>query len=205
MDIRYLKAGRNFQTLIDIGANDGAYGAHLKELFEIKRVIAFEPLPKHRPGLLDRGFEVHSVAVGDENGSSSLIVNHYDAASSLLPITDRTSAEWPEAKETDTITVDKVRLDDRLANTEISDDLLIKVDAQGYESRIIEGGRKTFQRAKVVLIECIFVSLYQGDSTFNAIHAGLASCGLELTGFKNQNVSKTDGRPLFAHCIYERR
>ncbi|MBY3386414.1 FkbM family methyltransferase [Rhizobium laguerreae] len=204
MDISYLKAGRNFATLIDIGANDGAYGAHLKELFGIKRVIAFEPLPKHRAGLLERGFEVHSVAVGDENGSSSLIVNHYDAASSLLPITDRTSSEWPEAKEAETITVDKVRLDDRLAGVELRGDLMIKVDAQGYESRIIDGGKAIFSRAKVVLIECIFVSLYKGDSTFNSIHAGLASCGLELTGFKNQNISKTDGRPLFAHCIYER-
>lgn len=205
MDISYLKAGRNFQTLIDVGANDGAYGTYLKELFGTGRVIAFEPLPQHRAGLLNRGFEVHSAAVGDENGSSSLIVNQYDAASSLLPVTDRTSSEWPEAKEAETITVDKVRLDDRLDGVDLADDLLIKVDAQGYESRIIDGGRRVFTRAKVVLIECIFVSLYQGDSTFNAIHAGLASCGLELTGFKNQNISKTDGRPLFAHCIYERR
>ena len=101
--------------------------------------------------------------------------------------------------------VETARLDDRLANVSFDDDLLIKVDAQGSESRIIAGGQDTFRRAKAVLIECVFVSHYQGDTTFNEIHAGLADCGLHLTGFKNQVISKRNGRPLFAHCIYERQ
>ena len=39
----YLKAGRRFRTLVDIGANDGAFGEHLRSVFDIGRVIAFEP------------------------------------------------------------------------------------------------------------------------------------------------------------------
>lgn len=204
MDMSFLKVGRDFRSLLDIGANNGAYGDHLRKFFEIETVVAIEPLPNRRPELEALGFEVHSVAASDTNTTAKFRVNNYDAASSLLPLTKRTRTEWPEASESSEIDVEVVRLDDRLAGRNFGRDLLIKVDAQGLEPKIIRGAPQVFAQASVILIETIFVSLYEGDGTFNAIHAPLAELGFQLTGFRNQNVSKTDGRPLFAHCIYER-
>ena len=42
LDISYLKKNK-FKTLIDIGANNGENDEFLKNLFNIKRVLAFEP------------------------------------------------------------------------------------------------------------------------------------------------------------------
>jgi hypothetical protein len=42
LDISYLKSNE-FKTLIDIGANNGENDEFLKNLFNIKRVLAFEP------------------------------------------------------------------------------------------------------------------------------------------------------------------
>ena len=42
LDISYLKSNE-FKALIDIGANNGENDEFLKNLFNIKRVLAFEP------------------------------------------------------------------------------------------------------------------------------------------------------------------
>ena len=66
LDLGWLGDRYNFMTLIDIGANDGAYGAHLQSLFDIGAVHAFEPLPEHQETLTDRGFVVYGCALSDE-------------------------------------------------------------------------------------------------------------------------------------------
>jgi FkbM family methyltransferase len=202
MDLAFLKRGRRFRTLVDIGANDGAYGAHLREFFAIERVFAFEPLPAHAAGLSARGFEVHPVALAAAPGRAPFIVNRYDAASSLRRLTPATASEWPEAAEATTIEVEKARLDDRLLQP-LERDVLVKVDAQGAEPEIIDGGRRVFGEAAVVLIETCFVALYEGQGLFDDIHRRLSALGLRLAGIKHQHIGK-DGRPLFAHAIYER-
>lgn len=201
MDLSFLGAGRRFQTLIDVGANDGAYGAYLQTLFSIPRVIAFEPLPDKAAQLRARGFEVHEAALDRTTGEVEFRINAYDAASSLRPVTDVLAAEWPHASEARIVRVRRARLDD-LA-TDLADDVLIKVDAQGAEAEIVEGGARTFERAAAVIVEQTFRPLYEGQALFNDVHARLAACGLSLVGFKSQHVGK-DGRPLFAHCVYER-
>ena len=60
MEIRFIGEGRRFRTFVDIGSNDGAYGAYIQKLFDIPRVIAFEPLPLYADTLRERGFELHA-------------------------------------------------------------------------------------------------------------------------------------------------
>lgn len=202
MDLSWLKARHDFRTLVDIGANDGSYGTFLRGFFEIENVHAFEPLPVHSEGLRAKGFRTYQMALGDSAGEAAFTVNAYDAASSLLPLTTACKEEWPNVREERTIRVRVERLDDALEDLER--DVLIKVDAQGAEDRIIAGGRRTFAGAAAVLIEMTFVPLYAGQQLFNEVHAQLANLGFVLRGFKSQHVSQRTGEPLFAHCIYER-
>lgn len=190
-------------ALIDIGANDGAYGAYLQKLFKIERVDAFEPLPQYQSVLKERGFEVHPIALSDTKGEAAFFVNSYDSASSLLPTTEICRAEYPQTGSTVSRRVKTARLDDELPDA--PDNSLIKIDAQGYELPIIRGGQSTFSRAAVVLIEVSFQELYLGQALFNKVHAALDTLGFELAGMVNQHVQKETGRPLFAHCCYTRR
>ena len=161
--------------------------------------MAFEPLPEKAEILKSKGFEVFSVALHSEVGEADFIVNRYDAASSLLSLTETTAMEWPNASEVSVIKVKKSRLDDCVGQVETP--LIIKVDAQGAEAEIIDGGGRIFSSAKVVLIETCFVALYKKQLLFNDVHIRLAKLGFNLSGFKTQHVAK-DGSPLFAHCIY---
>jgi len=191
------------KVLIDIGANDGAYGLYLKKLFGVMEVHVFEPQPKHRESLISKGFIVHSVALADKAGEASFYTNTYDSASSLLPITDICRTEYPKTADSQLSMVQTARLDDELPVP--PQDSLIKIDAQGYELPIIQGGRQVVSRALIVLIEMSFQRLYEGQSLFNDVHSELDALGFELAGFLKQYAQESTGQPLFAHCAYIRR
>ncbi|RIJ23768.1 FkbM family methyltransferase [Henriciella barbarensis] len=204
MNLTYLKNAHQFRTIIDIGANDGAFGAYLQRFFEAEKVIAFEPQAKHRPELESRGFEVHTVAVSDKSGTASLSVTEADSASSLLPVADVTKAEWGELVSVVGAEDVRTELLDNCIDGKFDDELLIKIDAQGFETEIIDGGKATFGRASCVLVEVSFLPIYDGQGLFNDVHQRLDQLGFRLSGFRSQHDSAADGRPLFAHAVYEK-
>lgn len=118
IDISYLKENE-FKTLIDIGANNGEYGEFLKSNFNIKRVLAFEPLPNKLAILTAKGFEVFPVALHSEGGDTDFIVNQYDAASSLYSPTKTTIVEWPEVSELSVIKVKNLDLTTALSRLKL--------------------------------------------------------------------------------------
>lgn len=202
-DLTWLVPHCHVRTIIDIGAHTGEYGAYLRNIFGAETVHAIEPNPQHSSALQAKGFKVHAVALGNANlEEAEFKVSRYDAASSLRDLTPKCLEEYPQVEYCESISVPVRRLDDLIG--EVEHDLLIKVDAQGFESEIIQGGLAVFSKADVVLIEMSFVPLYEGQALFNEVHSLLAGAGLHFVGIKQQHLSKSDGRPLFAHCIYTR-
>jgi FkbM family methyltransferase len=197
------------RTLIDIGANDGSYSEYLNDFFKPAAVHAFEPLAATQPKLAELDarlphLTVHPLALSDEPGQARFFQNAYAPASSLLPVSDHSRRLFPETSEQTEVTVAVARLDDVLPADELEPDLMIKIDVQGAEDRVIRGGRATFSAAAIVLIEMSFVPFYEGQPLFEEVHNLLHACGLRLAGFKNQIDDPASGRPLFAHCLYHR-
>ncbi|HEC14101.1 MAG TPA: FkbM family methyltransferase [Acidiferrobacteraceae bacterium] len=204
LEFKWLNIDYDFQTLIDIGCNNGEFGSFLRGYLDIAHVLAFEPLERHGAHLESMGFDLFPVALGDRNGSTSFTVNKHDASSSILPMSDLMRSQFPELQETTPIEVEIRKLDDVLRDRDIGDDVLIKIDAQGVEDAIIRGGYETFSRAKAVIIEMSFVPMYEDQALFNEVHSLLADCGHKFSGIKNQICSVRERRPLFAHCVYQR-
>jgi hypothetical protein len=143
------------------------------------------------------------VAVGDQEGTTTFWENQYAPASSLLPISDLTKAAFPETATSIPVSVRCARLDDILPVSSLERKIFIKMDVQGVEDRVIQGGRAVFESADTVLVEMSFQPLYDGQVLFEEVHNLLVSCGLRLAGQTNQ-VGDGTGRPLFAHCVYHR-
>jgi FkbM family methyltransferase len=197
------------RTLIDIGANDGGYTEYLNGFFKPAAVHAFEPLAASQPSLtaLDARLPhltVHPVALADEPGEARFFQNAYAPASSLLPVSEHSRRIFPETAAQSEVTVPVARLDDILSVGSLEPDILVKIDVQGAEDRVIRGGRAVFSAAAIVLIEMSFVPFYEGQPLFEDVHSLLVACGLRLAGFKNQIDDPASGRPLFAHCLYHR-
>jgi FkbM family methyltransferase len=205
----WFKAAFRFRTLVDIGAADGEYGAFIAKNQGIRYVYFFEPrqscqLPLRALATRVEHGAVFPVALGDEEGNIRFIETDYGPSSSILPGLTEVQRDFPQVKPKTEMIVPVRTLDTVLAGERIEDDLLIKIDVQGFEDRVIRGGAQTFRRAKAVLIEMSFVPLYDGQSLFDEVHECLMQAGLRLAGFKNQIVMPRAGRPAFAHCIYIR-
>jgi FkbM family methyltransferase len=199
----------NVRTLVDIGAHDGAHSEYLSGFFKPETVHVFEPLPSCQPSLAALkarlpNVTVHQVALAEAPGEATFFENGYGPASSLLRVSDISRRVFPETERETTVVVPLARLDDVLPVDTLEPDIMIKIDVQGAEDRVIKGGRAVFSAAQIVLVEMAFVPIYQGQPLFEEVHHLLEECGLRLAGFKNQIDQPATGQPLFAHCLYHR-
>ncbi|WP_347259073.1 FkbM family methyltransferase, partial [Methylocaldum sp.] len=167
-----------------------------------------EPLPgcaaqvRQRENTI-RNLTVFECAVSDHDGMATLFENAYAPASSLLPVSSISTNEFPQtAGQQKAVEVAVHRLDDLIDESSLEDAVLIKIDVQGLEDKVIRGGEKTFRAAKFVLIEMSFVPMYDGQPLFEEVHELLVNIGFRFAGIKNQVDSPTTGQPLFMHCLY---
>jgi len=74
------------------------------------------------------------------------------------------------------------RLDDIVAELKLSDNILIKIDVQGFEDKVIRGGENTIKKSKILIVETSVETLYQGQPLFNDIYSLLVGCGFSFKG-----------------------
>jgi hypothetical protein len=103
-----------------------------------------------------------------------------------------------------TETVKVQRLDDCVSQLRLENEILIKLDVQGAEDKVIGGGRKLFQRAKVLIVETSMDSLYEGQPLFADILKLLESLQFKYKGALSQSSSLLDGSVLYADSIFVR-
>lgn len=202
----WLRSSFDFRTLLDIGANDGAFGAFIAGFLKTERAYFFEPQPSCLPEIrrLTRDLphaEILPLALSDRSARVMFHQTNQNASSSLLHLGAPHLAAFPEIREARTFEVEARTLDEVMEGRELPREILIKMDVQGVEDRVIRGGAEVFRRARAVLVEMSFVQLYEGQALFEEVHESLAACGLRFSGMRNQIVST---RPLFGHCIYVR-
>lgn len=131
---------------IDIGANYGIYSYVLSKLCE--RVEAFEPQPQCAETIRaynKSNINVYNCALSNFNGSLTLHIPIIDGR------TIRGFASFKDLEgEQERIEVPAKRLD-YFGFRDVS---FIKIDVEGHESEVLEGGRETILREKpVILIE----------------------------------------------------
>ena len=73
-------------------------------------------------------------------------------------------------------------------------DILIKLDVQGYEDKVIAGGIETFKRSKACIVEISLDKLYD-------IFSLLSNLGYEYKGNIDQ-VNDRDGHIIFFNAVF---
>jgi hypothetical protein len=97
------------------------------------------------------------------------------------------------------------RLDDLASQINVRENLLVKIDVQGYEYEVLEGGKNIIGRADIVLVETAFKALYKGEASFDRLYRSLSKLGFQYAGNLNQASDLVSGRPIFADAIFVRR
>ena len=196
----------DIQTVIDIGANEGQFIKKIRKVLPQVKIFAFEPIPscfaKIGASVKNADVTAFNIALSNEEGSTEINISNNLASSSFLEMKELHKTSFPESIFIGKETVALKRLDNVLLDYNLKKNLLIKLDVQGYEEKVILGGEKTFAAASALLVETIFEPLYENQWLFDDIHNHFTNNGFKFMGFAEQENSKTSGIPLFADAIF---
>jgi FkbM family methyltransferase len=193
-------------TVVDLGANEGAFSAGVLAVAPRAHVIAVEPGPAPLERLRARlahypNVEIHAVAAARESGSAAFHLTAHDHGSSLLaPLSESRDVLGDGAIVLDTVEVPTLSLDDLAGDGPVD---VLKIDVQGAELDVLRGGTRTLARTRAVLLEMNFFSQYEGDATFDTLHAEMTGLGFELVNV-SPPLTTADGTAIFIDGCYSK-
>jgi FkbM family methyltransferase len=199
--------------VLDIGANEGQFGSQALELFPDAKIHSIEPLPgpfeRLRRWAETEGRErvsVHHLALGAAEGALPMFEHTaHSTSSSLLRTTGLTRSLWPFTAPERIVEVRVTTLDRFVAVElgELEGEVLVKMDVQGYEDRVIGGGSRTLRQARACLVEICLAPLYEQQGSFVEIVRVLEELGLRYAGNYDQTLA-ADGQILYVDALFVR-
>lgn len=177
----------DIRTVLDVGANRGQFAIVAAHRWPDAQLICFEPLPA-AARVLARvlaalpAAQIRHLALSEGGGEADMHVARADDSSSLLPIGPRQVATFPGTEEVAVLQVRTARLDTDLDPASLVRPVLLKIDVQGGELRVLRGATGVLDRIDVVLVEGSFVELYAGQPLVHELVTFLAEYGFVLTG-----------------------
>lgn len=196
----------NIQSIIDIGSNEGQFIREIETILPGRTIYAFEPIPSCFKKLVDNtkfsNVTAFNIGLSDQDGSTEMNISNNLVSSSILNMEELHQTAYPESKYIKKERIELKRLDSVFQNIVLAEKILIKVDVQGYEEKVIKGGEKTFSKAAAVIIESAFEPFYNGQWVFDDLYAHLSGSGFRLMGFADQVTSKKTGIPIYADAIF---
>jgi FkbM family methyltransferase len=186
---------RKIDVVIDVGAHTGEFGLLLRTGGYRGRIISFEPVKASFAELSakargDRGWEVRRCAVGRSSGQGSIQVSELSIFSSILPLSEVATLHDSRMTIDHAESVPVVTLDETLAG--VAGNVLLKVDTQGYERQVLDGGRETLRWCLGVLMELPAIHIYSGDWEFHEALAYMHRAGFILAQAQPVNYHTKD-------------
>ncbi len=177
-------------NIFDVGANVGSFAKASLDAHPNAVVQAFEPFPAAFEELsaLEIAYpgrmRAHNLALSDMVGTQTLYVNAQSVTNSLLTNAPEADAYQPPsyAHPLGQIEVKLDTLDTFCEVNSLSQIALLKTDTQGADLKVLKGGEQMIAAGKVdiILIEVLFVHLYEGQSWFGDIYGWLNNKGFQL-------------------------
>jgi FkbM family methyltransferase len=199
-------------SVIDVGANSGQFAREVRSVLPSAYLYSFEPLTEeyarlvHNMNKNDERFRAFNVALGESNGKRVMFRDNFTPSSSLLRPTEVQKRTFPHTGTVRETTITIRTLDEIVAENSLclEPQLFIKLDVQGYEQRVIEGGLHTLNKARLLMIEENYHHFYEGQPSFEELFALLLQIGFKYKGSVNQSYHPASGLPLFADGIFVR-
>jgi FkbM family methyltransferase len=196
-------------TILDVGANVGQFAVSAAHYFPDSKIHSFEPLPScveslRRATRALQNVTVHEVALGDANCSLTMHVNRDSRSSSILSTGATFKKAFGTSIETGTTTVEARTLDSLLSGVPLKRPILLKLDVQGYEHKVIEGATETLGSIDFVLMEASFKPLYEGERTFRDLMMLAEGHGFTFSGPVDFLTTPDGGEILQMDALFER-
>jgi FkbM family methyltransferase len=215
---RYHPVARRFQLLrhhgidvvLDVGANVGQYAVQLRENGFAGSIVSFEPVSAAFAALEarargDRQWRTVRLALGDARASAVINVSANLQSSSLLGMLPLHLSNAPESAYQSREEIEVRRLDAVFGDyAQDRSRVFLKIDAQGYERRIIEGAAGCLDRISGIQAEVSLVPMYDGEASLNELLQYMEGLGFVPMSFEPTFGDDRSGRLLQMDCLFFR-
>ena len=169
--------------VIDGGANIGQWGSLVKRQFPSIEIWSFEPTKtafaflKAEASKQSKNWKVFNLGLGDNRGSFDInVASNFAESSSILRPSSNIDYLYPNLGFLETESIEMIMLDDLLS--EISGrKVYLKLDVQGYESKVFAGAREVLRNTYVIEFESSFSPLYIDEKAHHPLVADLIESG----------------------------
>jgi len=197
------------RTVFDVGANTGQFARAIHEVLPEAYIYSFEPLSdcfkRLEVAMRDvHKFQAFNVALADKNGEELFYRSAWSPSSSFLPMGQLHKDNFPFTAPESTVTVAVSRLDNYLNELTMDEEILVKLDVQGCEDKVISGGKCVLHRTKILIVENSMVPLYEGQPLFGDLFTLLTQQGFKYHGALSQADSPIDGSVLYTDSVFTR-
>lgn len=164
--LSYLKKNKlEFHNVIDIGGHHGElYNSMKKNKINFERYHIFEPFKDSFlliQKFTDEKLIKYNIGLSDKEGTADLLLSNWETSNTLNKNIDMSSKrnkfkqflyKDDQYKSKETIEINT--LDNLFLNKELNE-ILLKIDVEGHEVEVLEGGSELFKsnRVKFILIE----------------------------------------------------
>jgi len=184
--------------VFDVGANKGQFATGIRQGGYTGRIESFEPLSDalsvlRTASAQDGNWNVNPFAMGNQACSQEINISANQHSSSFLDFDDAMDNTHIETDYVGTETVKIETLDnvyeDIRANAER---VYLKIDTQGFERSVIEGGHKSLEHINLVQMELSLIANYKGESLIEEMISIMRSQNFSpwwiLDGFRNSKT-----------------
>jgi len=198
-------------VIFDVGANEGFMSETYRQLFPTAIIHAFEPHPQafaqlQRKFSIDANVIINNLGVADLPGQLQFNLANQSASSSFIPFSDQS----PYVPGTGLNTVESLEvavtsIDNYCIENDINYIDYIKLDVQGFESKVLAGAANMLNRNSIGIIqtEIIFRDFYQSAASFFDIEQHLIKHGFTLRCI--YDIYPAEGAQIFqCDAIYSR-
>jgi FkbM family methyltransferase len=179
------------RVLIDVGAHRGQFSAAAHAVFDFDRIYCFEPnelMHAELSAVVAPGkMRLFGTAISNQCGRTPFYVHPDSTMSSTVPAAPEVLKElfpYDDPAEIETRQTSVCTLDAALAGVDLSpqDHVLMKIDTQGNELAVLEGGAEVLARTQSCLVEHMFASPYQRSYGFEDLLELLSRSGFLCRG-----------------------
>lgn len=156
----------NCNEILDIGANCGLFSLLARKRFPTSNIYAFEPSNELQKilnlNLASKDVHILPMAVSNNDGYAELFINiTSQQTNSLIRKNVELFSDKIESSK-----VSSIKLDSFIINQNINEIDVLKIDVQGAEQLIIEGGSSALTKTKYLIMEITFME----DKIFDLVN-----------------------------------
>lgn len=197
--------------VLDVGANSGQFGMHLRrDLGYRGEIVSFEPLSAafvqlQAAAARDGRWRTRQLALGEAAGRQEIHIAGNSESSSLLAMLPLHEQAAPYSAYTGAESVQVETLDalfDDLRGS--ARNVFLKIDTQGYEAQVLRGAQRTLPSVDTLQLEMSLAPLYEGQALFGELYEQLRGQGYTLVALENNFGDPRTGQLLQVDGIFHR-